>query len=399
MSATRNSSMLASMWSVVRKELLEISRDRRTFFFSLLLMPLLIPVLLLAGGSMVQNRAKTQLDKVLEVPVQGAERAPNLVAFLATHGIKSIAPPADLDAAIASQEVDVALHVSESFAKDWREGRPALVEILSDSTRQNAQIPVQRLQGALQGYRDQVGMLRLMARGIDPGVTRALNVGSRDMATAEAKRGVLLSALLPYLLIISAFLGGAALILDATAGERERQSLEPLLATPAQRSAVVSGKIAAACALGLLSLLLTLLAFKASAMLAGSKGQMLDVSFLAMAKMLLILLPMLFIGTALLTFLAASSKSMKEAQTHMSWLMLLPMIPTFMLLLNPIKAELWQFTVPFLAQNQLLQKVIRAEAVEPQVWGIYLLTSFGLAAVLWYAAVRRYHQERLAIST
>ena len=397
--AVNRTSMLGSMWSVMRKEMLEISRDRKTFFFSLLLMPLLIPVLLLGGGSLVQNKARTQLDKVLEVPVQGAERAPNLVAFLATQGITVTAPPVDLDAAIARQDVEVALHIGEDFPTAWREGRPALVEILSDSTRQNAQIPVQRLQAALQGYGTQVGMLRLMARGIDPGVTRALNVGNRDMASAEAKRGVLLSALLPYLLIISAFLGGAALILDATAGERERQSLEPLLATPAQRSAVVSGKIAAACALGLFSLLLTLLAFKASAFLAGSKGQILDVSFLAMAKMLLILLPMLFIGTALLTLLAASAKSMKEAQTHMSWLMLLPMIPTFMLLLNPIKAELWQFAVPFLGQNQLLQKVIRAEFIDAPVWGVYLLSSFGLAAVLWFGAVRRYHQERLAISS
>lgn len=398
MSGVRKVSVMATLWSVMRKELLEISRDRRTFFVSLLLMPLLIPVLLLGGGALVQNKARTQMDKVLEVPVQGADRAPNLVAFLGAHGIMAIDPPQDLEAAIASQDVEVALHIHEDFASDWREGRPALVEILSDSTRQNAQIPVQRLTAALSGYGTQVGMLRLMARGIDPAVTRSVTVSNRDMATAEAKRGMLLSALLPYLLIITAFLGGAALIMDATAGERERQSLEPLLATPAQRSAVVSGKIAAACAMGLLSLLLTLLAFKASAMLAGARGQMLDVSFLAIAKMLLVLLPMLFIGTALLTYLAASSKSMKEAQTHMSWLMLLPMIPTFMLLLNPVKAELWQFTVPFLAQNQLLQKVIRMEFVSPQEWGVYLAAGFGLAAVLWLAAVRRYHQERLAIS-
>ena len=53
-------------------------------------------------------------------------------------------------------------------------------------------------------------------------------------------------AFLPYLLILSGFLGGAYLVIDATAGERERQSLEPLLATPAARGAIMSGKIAAA---------------------------------------------------------------------------------------------------------------------------------------------------------
>jgi sodium transport system permease protein len=209
---------------------------------------------------------------------------------------------------------------------------------------------------------------------------------------------VLLSVLLPYLLILTSFIGGAYLILDATAGERERQSLEPLLATPASRGAVVSGKIAAACVIGMGTLVLTLLAFRFSAQISSGVGRQLNVSFPAMAQMLLVLLPMLFIGTSLLTWLAASAKSMKEAQSHMTWLLLLPMVPTFALMASPVKSQLWQFAVPFLAQNQLILKVIRNEAITPQIWGVYLASAFALAALLWFAAVRRYHQERLAIS-
>lgn len=390
--------IFSAMWSVMRKELRDISRDRRTLALVLLMGPVLYPALMLGMGALSENRTRTQLDKVLEVPVVGAERAPNLVAFLAMHGIKAIAPPADLGAAIASQEVDVALEIDSAFAKDWSAGAPATVLIVHDSTRRNAEIPVARVRAVLAGYRDQVGALRLMSRGLDPAVTRPVDVGARDMATESAKRGMLLSVLLPYLLILTSFIGGAYLILDATAGERERQSLEPLLATPAARGAIVSGKIAAACALGLLSLLLTLLAFKLSAQTAGGMAKMLDVSFLAIGKMLLILVPMLFIGTALLTYLAASAKSMKEAQSHMTWLMLLPMVPTFVLMVNPIKTQLWQFAVPFLAQNQLLLMVIRAEPISAAVWAVYLSAGLGLAGVLWIAAVRRYQQEKLAIS-
>ena len=390
--------MFASLWAVMRKELLDISRDRRTLALALLLGPVLYPTLMLGMGALAENRQKTQLDKVLEVPVVGAGHAPNLVEFLAGHGITATDAPADLDAAIAEQRIDVALEIDADFAENWRAGRPATVSLVHDSTRRNAEIPVARLRSALDGYASQVGMLRLMARGIDPTVTRPVSVGSRDMATEAAKRGVLLSTLLPYLLILTSFIGGAYLILDATAGERERQSLEPLLATPATRGSIVSGKIAAACALGLLSLLLTLLAFKLSAQLSGGMAKMLDVSFPAIGKMLLILLPMAFIGTALLTFLAASAKSMKEAQSHMTWLMLLPMVPTFVLLVNPIKTQLWQFAVPFLAQNQLLLKVIRAEPIDALSWLVYLSASFGLAGLLWFLAVRRYHQEKLAIA-
>lgn len=395
---TRRVGAFAAMWTVMRKELRDFSRDRRTLLLTLLMGPLLYPVLLLGMGSLAENRAKTQLDKQLEVPVVGAERAPNLIAFLATLGIKAIEPPTDLDAGVRSQEVDVALEIDEGFAADWAAGRPARIDLVMDSTRRNAEIPIQRLQRALAGYGSQVGALRLYARGIDASIMSPVALGSRDLATAEAKRGLMMSMLLPYLLILMSFLGGAYLIMDATAGERERQSLEPLLATPAARGAIVSGKIAAACAVGLVSLVLILLAFKISAQFAGNMAQMLDVRFAAIGKLLLILLPMLFLGTTLLTYLAASAKSMKEAQSHMTWLMLLPMLPILVLAVNPLKAELWQYAVPFLAQNQMIQKVIRAEAIGLDAWAVYLVAGLGLAAVLWAAAVHRYRQERLAIS-
>lgn len=391
-------SLFSTLWTVMRKELRDISRDHRTLMLSLLLAPLLYPVLILGMGRLAESRVQTQVDKPLDIPVVGKANAPNLVQFLASQGLNAIDPPSDLTAAIRNQDVDVALRISDDYAQAWRDGRPALVEIIRDSTRRDADIPTTRLQTALSAYSQQVGALRLLARGIDAQIARPVDIATQDLATAEAKRNALMSALLPVLLIITSFLGGAYLILDATAGERERHSLEPLLATPAPRSAVVSGKIAAACVIGMASLLLTLLAFKFSAQFATGIGRQLNVGYLAMVQMLFILLPMVFIGTSLLTFLAAAAKSMKEAQSHMTWLMLLPMLPGYALMVYPLKTQLWQFAVPFLAQNQMLLKVTRHEAIDGQTWAVYLVAGFGLAAVLWYAAVRRYHQERLAIA-
>ncbi|MDR6674419.1 ABC transporter permease [Xanthomonas sp. 1678] len=391
-------SLFRTVFTVMRKELRDLGRDRRTLALALLLGPLLYPALILGMGALAESRVRTQIDKPLDIPMIGRERAPNLVAFLAAQGLNAVAPPKDLTAAIRSQDVDLALKIDEDYASAWREGRPALVEIIKDSTRRDADIPTARVQAALSVYSQQVGALRLLARGVDAQVSRPLDIATQDLATAEAKRGALLSILLPVLLTITSFIGGAYLILDATAGERERQSLEPLLATPASRGAIVSGKIAAACVVGLASLLLTLLAFKLSAQFASGIGRQLNVSFVAMLQMLFVLLPMLFIGTSLLTVLAAAAKSMKEAQSHMTWLMLLPMLPGYALMVYPLKTALWQFAVPFLAQNQMLLKIIRREPIDLQIWAVYLAAGFGLAAVLWLAAVRRYRQERLAIS-
>jgi sodium transport system permease protein len=148
----------------------------------------------------------------------------------------------------------------------------------------------------------------------------------------------------------------------------------------------------------MLSMVLTLLAFKLSFMFAPSFGIKLDVSWWTTARILLVLMPIVFIGTCLLTLIAAGAKSVKEAQSYMSVLMLLPMLPTIILMVNPVKNQLWMLTVPFLAQNQMILKLVRSEPVTMTEWAVYLGAGFGAAAILWWLAARRYHDERLAIS-
>jgi len=389
---------MSTLWTVMRKELLDLFRDRRTLVLALLMGPLLFPLLILGMGSLAESRARTQLESTLELPVIGADHAPNLVAFLDTHNIRAIDPPEDPAAAIREQAYEVILQIPADYPAQWRGSRPAVVEVLYDSSRQDSRIPVSRVENALRIYSRQVATLRLLSRGVDPSLGEAVMPGRRDLSTPEARRGMVL-AFLPYLLILSAFLGGAYLVIDITAGERERQSLEPLLATPSSREAIMSGKIAAACAFGMLSLLLILFSFKLSFQFAGSgpfRG--VDVSFAAMGRLLAILAPMVLIGTTLLTLIAASVKSVKEAQSYMSVLMLLPIIPTVILLVSPVKSELWMFAVPFLAQNQAILMVLRAETIAPLQWLVYAGAGCGLGLVLWLIAARLYHREKLAIS-
>ena len=391
----RTGSMHA-LWVVLLKELRELSRDRRTLLLALL-MPLLFPVLIIGMGSLAERRAQSQIEKDLSIVMVGAEHAPNLVAWLAGEGIARKTAKGDPDSTIRNQNADVYLKIEADYGKHWREGTPALVEIVHDSTRRDADIPVRRVENALQRYRDQTGALRLLARGINPAVAAPLAVSHADLATPEARKSLALM-MLPYLLLLFAFLGGAHLVIDTTAGERERQSLEPLLATPAARGAIVSGKLCAAAILSLVVLVLTLLSLKLGAQFAPGIGRMMDIRFMAIAKMMLILVPIVFIGNCLLTVIAAGAKSVKEAQGYMSVLTLLPIIPTLVLLVSPVKNQLWMFTVPFLAQNQMLLKVIRSEAIAPQEWAVYLVAGFALAAALWFAATRRYRQESLAVS-
>jgi sodium transport system permease protein len=382
---------------VARKEFVDLLRDRRTVMLGLFMMPLLFPALIIGAGSMAEKRARTQLESTLKLPVIGAEHAPNLVRHLYGQNIEAQPAPRDADADVRAQTYDLVLRIAPDFGERWRESRSAEVELIYDSSRRESEIPVARVRGAIEQYGNVLGTLRILQRGLSPEIARPLTVAQRDVATPEAKRGMLL-AFLPYLLILSSFLGGAYLVIDVTAGERERQSLEPLLATPAARTAIMSGKILAAICFGMLGLLLILAAFKVSFTIAPGGLRSVELSLPVLLQLLFVLLPMVLIGSTLLTLISASSRSVKEAQSYMSLLMLLPIVPTIALMVNPIRNELWQFVVPFLAQNQLILRLVRGEVVTVQEWAVYLGAGFGLGFILWMLAARLYHREKLAIS-
>src|SRR5690606_24216376 len=76
---------LAVIWTVAKKELVDLFRDRKTMGLGLLMGPVLIPLMILGVGSLAEKRVRTQLESTLELPVAGAEHAPNLVAFLVSR--------------------------------------------------------------------------------------------------------------------------------------------------------------------------------------------------------------------------------------------------------------------------------------------------------------------------
>ena len=388
---------MKALWTVLGKELKDLFRDRRTVMIALLMGPVFIPVLMIGILTIAQKKVSTQMEETLELPVVGAEHAPNLVAWLEAQNIDVVEPPGDVVAAVRNQDVDIVMEIDADFAEDWRRSAPASIEIVRDASRDDSRIPYERVEKLLEGYAAQVGALRLVARGVSPAVGQPIIVSQRDLSTPESRAGQLMG-FLPYFLILIAFIGGAYLVIDVTAGERERQSLEPLLSTPAARGAIMSGKIGAAITFGLASLLLTLIGFKVGFMFAPSMGVKLDVSVLAVLKILVILLPMLLIGTTLLTLIAASVKSVKEAQSYMSILTMVPIIPTIILMVSPVKNQLWMFAVPFLSQNQTIMMVLRGEAIAPLEWLVYLGANIGLGVLLWFAAAQLYHREKLAIS-
>jgi sodium transport system permease protein len=219
------------------------------------------------------------------------------------------------------------------------------------------------------------------------------------VATPES-RFDLAQQMLPYLMLLLAFIGGMQLAIDATAGERERQSLEPLLATPVSREAIISGKILATATFTLLSLLVTLVMYRVAFALvpAGRMDTSLAVPLDALARLLLVVVPVVLLGATLLTALAAFARSHREAQGYLPLLIFLPMLPTLYLMVAPVKTQAWMLAVPFLGQNQLILRILRNEPIAVVDWAINLGAGFMVFAIVWWLAAKLYHREHLAAS-
>ena len=385
---------------VFLKECRESLRDRRVLMNTLLVGPLIGPLLFLVLMRLVVGRELEKAERSLPVVVIYAERAPELIAALRQMGMEQRPAVPDVELAVREQRIDLALRIGAGYAADWRAGRPAEVELIYDSSRREGGSDVERLRSMLDNYSHRNGMLRLLARGLSPGIVSSVMVASRDQATPQA-RGALLFAMLPYMLVLTIFIGGIWLATDSTAGERERQSLEPLLINPVPRDRILLGKLLATASFSMASLFLGLLAF----VIAGHfmPTEQLGMSLALGPHFVLVALPVLAPLVLLICvaqiLIAAFARSVREAQTYLGLAQLVPLIPSVILSVLPVKAQLWMYAVPLLGQQLTLMRLLRAEPVPLLALALAGLVTLLAAVVVFNLARRVYASEKLAIST
>ena len=385
---------------VFLKECRESLRDRRVLLNSLVLGPLLGPVLFVILLRTTITRELSQAERPLPVVVVGGAQAPNLLAALEQQGLQVLPAVPDLEAAVRAQRVDLALRISDSYARDWSAGRPAQVELIYDSSRREVAGSAQRLRLLLESYERRTAAMRLMVRGLAPTLTVPLVVATRDQATPVG-RGALLFAMLPYFLVLSALIGGMWLAIDSTAGERERASLEPLLINPVPRDRILLGKLMATASFSLASLALGLAAFLVVGhfMPTEERGMSLALGPHFFALTLPVLAPLVLLVGVTQIWLSAFARSVREAQTYLSLAQLVPLIPSIVLSVLPIKAQLWMYAVPLLGQQLAVMRLLRAEPVPGIALSLSALMTLLAVVAVFLLARQAYNSERLAIST
>ena len=388
---------------VLDKEVRESLRDRRSLLNALLWGPVFMPVMFFGQLYFVAKQSREIWQAPPSVAVAGAEHAPTLVRFLQQRGAEIRPAPVDPAAAIRDLTEDVVLVIPAAYGEQWQRGEAAAVELWYDASRRRSDSRQARVTMMLSEYSRTIGALRLRARGLDPNVAVPVKVEDHDVA--EGGRGTaILAAFLPFVLMFSAFMGGFYLAVDTTAGERERQSLESLLVNPVPRWQIVLGKLAATVLFALAATVIGIVAFAVvlalgeRLALADVPGLELHVSGERWLTLGALLVPVVLLAAALETLVAAFSRTFREAQTYVQFLMLVPMGPFLVITFNPVRPQALDMLVPFWSQSVLIDRLFRGETLEP----LHLLLSGGVsvvaAALVVAAVVRMYRGERLLFS-
>ncbi len=390
--------MLTSL-TVFLKEVMDNLRDRRTLASALIMGPIFGPVLFAFVINLSIERSLDTAERTMELPVIGAEHAPNLVRYLESRRIDTVEGPANGAAAaeaVKTGKHDVVLLIPESFGEDLANTVPATVEVYSDQANTQGDRDARRVRSALYSYNQELMGIRVAARGINPNMLRPLNIDDIDVSTPSGRSAMLLG-MMSYFFIFALLMGGMYLAIDTTAGERERGSLEPLLALPVTRDQLIYGKVAATCVFMAFSLSLSLLSFFVvlKFMPLEQLGMTPNFNLFVVVAAFLLLCPFILLGASLMTLVASFTKSYKEAQTWLSVVLVAPTLPILIVSILTLRPQTGFMFVPSLSQHLILVDMVKNEPLNGLHIAISVVSTLVIGGALTWVCARLYRREGL----
>lgn len=384
--------------SVFRKELKDALRDRRTWLIvlvtSILAGPLTLFLLSIFISSVEESAAKR------EIYVANASAAPTLVNFLQRAGATVKDAPEDYTALVKSGRLQNAIIVvPPNFEARVAAGETVRVQVVFDETATQAQPATRAALTAVRGFTRELGIQRLLARGVSPQVMAAVEIEEVNLASSQA-RGAQLLFLVPWLALLGSVAGAISVAIDVTAGERERGSLEPLLMNPISTGATVLGKWAVVALCSASVVILTLIGFMISMQFIRSENlsSLMQFGFSECALFIVMLLPFSAMIASLNMLAATYGRSHKEAQTYATYLAMLvnfaPIVPLFI----SIRDAGWQLVVPAMAQQAVMMRALRSETISAVDILLPGAIAIAITAVALTAQARLLRNERIIFS-
>lgn len=386
------------LWTVFKKEVIDNLRDKRTLT-TIAASVVITPIIMIAFIWFAEKTVKEETDPVtataFELPVIGAEHAPNLMDWLRNNNVSILPAPENAEQVIKSGERRVVMVIKENFPEAFEKAKTAPVLLIHDSSISGLeQLGFVTVKNALRTYSGRIGQLRLEARGINPEITRAIQVNVSDVATPESRNAKIIG-MMPYMIIMFIMAGGMYLAIDSTAGEREKGSLESLLTLPITRNHLLIAKLLATAFFSALTLMFMLISLSLSMQYAPVDAFTINLSTPKLLHIFVTCLPFVFVASSMLILLASFTKSYKEAQSYLSFVMLIPSMPLMLLMFLSPEASMANMWVPSLSQALIIVETLKGETIPVHLTALSMAVSLAVSVILASIAIKLYQRERI----
>jgi sodium transport system permease protein len=375
--------------ALVRKELREILRDRKVILLSIVMPVLLYPTIFTLTSRLEQRAEEKARGLVLPVAVtgrveelrEGVRRAEGLQLMAARAG-------ADLAADVRDGVVEAWLDVPGVAPVGADSASVPEVTLTYHGPRQESNDARDRLHEVLDDARAEIRDARWRAAGGKDALGEVVRVREVDVASEEETGGAAAGRLVPFLLVMTLFVGGASLSTDVVAGEKERGTLETLYLTPVARREIARAKFVvvatATFVSGVLNLASMFACYRLGWISIGPQAGASAISPAGAATAFLLVLPLAALVGGLLLGISAFARTLKEAQYYMMPVMILAFLPAQLAASQDVRLDPFTALLPF--ANIAL--AVRDALVGPVP--AHLLAIVSLASVGWGILVMRW---------
>ncbi len=406
--------------TVYGKEWRDMLRDRRTLLSMIIIPTLVMPALMIGVGFVSYKVVRQARATVPTVMILGGQDSPKARAALATHGrIEVVATTSDWKNRIAEKKVRAAVEIPAGFDATLDRGEPATIKIFNHEGEMRSGFAVSEVRRFLSDYREKIIAARLGERGLPVSFVRPFEIKTENVAPPERVGGNVVGGIIPYLFIVLAFTGAMYPAIDLTAGEKERGTMETILCSPVARTDLVMGKFLMVLTASLATVLFSLLSMgitlvAGSSLLARSGGgtatsavqqaaagagsSLPSLDPLGMLAVVGMVLPVAVLFSAVLLTISLFAKTYKEAQSYVSPMIIVIILPAVIGLLPGVELNARLALVPILNVSLVSKELV--SGVWP--WG-YLGLIFGstclYAALALALTVRMFTREQVIFRT
>jgi len=377
--------------TVYKKELKDMMRDRR-MLIAAFSFALLGPVFM--GVIFMLSRDSEAEEQQARLVMAHMEQAPGLVAFLEKQEI-TVTPFEGVDAPASLPEgADALLMLPDNYSELLENGRMVMAQLYVDEGSKTGIQKGREIRGAVDGYSGYIAGIRLTARGMPPVIASPIVTSSYDVAE-EGFITQTMSGMFVMLIIMAPFIGSLSVAVDTLAGERERHSMQPLLAQPISPLGVVLGKLAMVSTFSIVGTLLALATFMIAVSLApaGELPIALYMNASTVPWIILQLVPFAILIAATQLFISIQVKSFKEGQSYISMFMMLPMFMAYVKIFGASKLPEGAFFLPILSEMVSLSSLIFSGVADYAHMGASLAVAFVGVYVLTRLTAKKLESE------